>query len=233
MTPCIARRAALFGMLALVSACGDDEPAQRRAFIAFLQTRILDKPGLRVPVPSADEAKSWGDYTKHYAVITNFNAELSSRVSRPMQEAMAKGAIRSLDDLLARRAEVAEVKGGLQAFGVELDRQFAAAEAARAALVQPADLKAVYAAAYERMVAAPARAVKEGFPPAEAALGAALEVAAFVAQNRSKIVMQGPTMQVSDPVVLRELNARISAMQAEQAKAQAAQRKLAAVIAGQ
>lgn len=228
----IARRAVLMGILAL-SACGDDEPAQRRAFIAFLQTRILDKPGLRVPTPTADEAKSWGDYAKHYAVITAFNSELSARVSKPMQDAMAKGAIRSLDDLLTRRGEVEQLKAAVQAFSGELDRQFATAEAARAGLSQPADLQPVYAAAYERTVAAPARAFKEMFPTVNTALAAALDVAGFVAQNRSVITTQGINLQVSDPRVMRDLNARVEAMRAEQAKVLDAQRRVAALISGQ
>ena len=36
-------------MMFALSGCGDKEPAQRKAFIDFLQTRILDKPVLAVP----------------------------------------------------------------------------------------------------------------------------------------------------------------------------------------
>ena len=37
----------------LLAACGNKEAEQRTAFIGFLQTRVLDKPGLRVPTPTA------------------------------------------------------------------------------------------------------------------------------------------------------------------------------------
>ena len=33
----------------MLAACGDKEPEQRAAFTQFLQTRIVDKPGVRVP----------------------------------------------------------------------------------------------------------------------------------------------------------------------------------------
>ena len=39
----------------LLAACGDKEPEQRAAFTQFLQTRIIDKPGVRVPQLTAEE----------------------------------------------------------------------------------------------------------------------------------------------------------------------------------
>ena len=33
----------------VLAACGSKEPEQRAAFTQFLQTRIVDKPGVRVP----------------------------------------------------------------------------------------------------------------------------------------------------------------------------------------
>lgn len=229
----VTRRTALLGPLAaLLASCGDDEAAQRKAFAAFLQSRILDKPGVHVARPTPDEAKSWGEYAKHYSVITGFNDELSQRVSKPMQAAVQRGAVRSIDDLLTRRADLVEIRSGMRDLGAELDRQFAAAEAARAALTQPADLKTVYDAAYERDVAGPARAFKEVFPLTDASLAAALDLADFIAQHRSAVQVQGATVQVADPALLRDFNARLATMQAAGSSVQAAQRRLQTMITG-
>lgn len=229
----VTRRTALLGPLAaLLASCGDDEAAQRKAFAAFLQSRILDKPGVHVARPTPDEAKSWGEYAKHYSVITGFNDELSQRVSKPMQAAVQRGAVRSIDDLLTRRADLVEIRSGMRDLGAELDRQFAAAEAARAALTQPTDLKTVYDAAYERDVAGPARAFKEVFPLTDASLAAALDLADFIAQHRSAVQVQGATVQVADPALLRDFNARLATMQAAGLSAQAAQRRLQTMITG-
>src|SRR5215472_15982281 len=70
-----------------LTACGDDEPNQRKAFIEFLQTRIINKPGLHVPTLTADESARFGDYAKHYAVIADFNGNLDRLVSNPMGRA--------------------------------------------------------------------------------------------------------------------------------------------------
>ncbi len=106
-------RAAALPLLVLsaLSACGDDDAAQRKAFIAFLQTRIVDKPGIHVPHPTADESKAWGSYASQYAIITGFNDALSEHVTAPTSRAVSRGAVTSLQDLIARRSDLAGMFG--------------------------------------------------------------------------------------------------------------------------
>ena len=225
------RRVVLLSLAAL-AACGDGEPEQRKAFIAFLQTRILDKPGIHVPHPTADEAKSWGPYADQYLIITAFNDGISQRVTAPMNQALARGAVTSLEELAARRADLVEARRGLATIRSELDKQFAAAEAAHAGLKQPADLKPVYDAAYERDVSGPARAFGSVLPEADDAIGAAVEVADFMAQHRGAVVLQGGQVQVADPALLRQLNDRLAAMNAKAQVMQAAQQRLQTMVNG-
>ena len=77
----------------VLAACGSKEPEQRAAFTQFLQTRIVDKPGVRVPKLTEEEKKSFGDYAAQYAVITDFNAAMDASV-KPMGNLMQKGAVR-------------------------------------------------------------------------------------------------------------------------------------------
>jgi hypothetical protein len=153
----------LFALLALAG-CGDNEATQRKAFIEFLQTRIIAKAGLHVPKLTQDETTAFGDYARHYAVIADFNAALDRSASTPLNRALEAGAPRSLGEAVARRQEVAAVGSGLAAIRAELDRQLAVADAARAQLTQPDDLKPVFDAAYVRDVTQPAKAMIEIFP---------------------------------------------------------------------
>ena len=57
-----------------LTACGDDEAAQRKTFIEFLQTRIIDKPGVHVPKLDSELEGKLGVYAKHYALIANFHS---------------------------------------------------------------------------------------------------------------------------------------------------------------
>ncbi len=73
----------------------------------------------------------------------------------------------------------------------ELDKQLAAADAAHAALKQPADLKSVFDAAYGRDVTGPANAFQQVIPVAESALAAAVDVGDFIAQHGNAVSVQG------------------------------------------
>lgn len=235
LSPLFARSAAwlwLVGFAFALAGCGDKEPEERKAFAAFLQTRIVDKPGVRVPKPTAEERAAWGRYAAHYDVILNFHQAMDEKVAKPMAGEMQRGRLQSLQDLADRAADTKAVYTNLQRFEPLLQEELTRAEQARQALNQPADLKPVYDAAFERIVRAPAAALKESLPPALATLRAALELADFLNANRSKIKLQGVLVETADPTLQREIQTRLSAVQDLQRKAQEAQRRLQTAIRG-
>ncbi|RUR68011.1 DUF3053 family protein [Variovorax guangxiensis] len=217
--------------LALV-ACGNKEAEQRKAFISFLQTRVLDKPGLRVPVPTAEEKASFGDYAQHYAVITDFNEGMNKSVSQPMTQIMAKGALRSIADLPARRDDLKAAKDGLGGLRTALDQQSARADAAHAQLKQPDDLKQVYDKAYAKTVTTPSATFKEVFPALDTVFDSALAIGDFMEKNKSKIQISGSSIAVTDPTVQAELNKMLQQLNGQSAAINAAQQKMQAVVRG-
>jgi hypothetical protein len=141
-----------------LSGCFDSEPAERKALMEFLQVHVLDKPGVHVPKPTAEESKSFGQYAKHYAVITDFTADPEMiGIGKGMGEAMQIGAPRSIKELMDRRQDVKTVRATMRKLAEVMEKRLAETEAARVALQQPADLKAVYSAAFDRDVGDPAR----------------------------------------------------------------------------
>ena len=222
----------LLMLAAALSACGDDDAAQRRSFVAFLQTRIVDKPGIHVPHPTAEETKAWGGYAEQYAIITGFNDQLSQHVTAPMNQAVSRGSITSLQDVVTRRADLVEVRRGIGEIRADLDKQFAAAESAHSALKQPADLKPVFDAAYERDVAGPAHAFQAALPVADDAIAAAVNLGDYLTQHHGEIIVQGAQVQLSNPALQSDLNARLAAMNAKGQAAQSAQQRLQAMVNG-
>ncbi|WP_184639979.1 MULTISPECIES: DUF3053 domain-containing protein [Variovorax] len=213
-------------------ACGNKEAEQRKAFISFLQTRVLDKPGLRVPVPTAEEKASFGDYAQHYAVITDFNEGMNKSVSQPMTQIMAKGALRSIADLPARRDDLKAAKDGLGGLRTALDQQSARADAAHAQLKQPDDLKQVYDKAYAKTVTTPSATFKEVFPALDTVFDSALAIGDFMEKNKSKIQISGSSVAVTDPTVQAELNKMLQQLNGQSAAINAAQQKMQAVVRG-
>jgi hypothetical protein len=219
-------------LLIAIGAIGcDNEPSQRKTFIEFLQTRILDKPGVHVPKPTTDQTTALGPYAKHYEIITEFNAGLDHVVTKPLQHAL-EAAPRSLDQLAPRRKEIAEIRGGMSGIRAALDKQLATADAAHAGLKQPDDLKPVYDSAYDRDVTQPAKAFAEIFPDVDEATNAILALADFLDKHSDKIKVNGPMLQLADPALQPQLRSLIDALRARQEAVQKAQQRLRSVAHG-
>lgn len=216
---------------AFVAGC-NDEPAQRKAFIEFLQIRIIDKPGLHVPHLTQEETASFGDYAKQYAIITEFNDGLDKSVTQPMTEAINRGAVRSFNDVLSRHADFVAARDGISKLRAVLDKQLAAADSAHAALNQPEDLKPVFDKAYERDVTIPAKAFGDIFPDLSQALTAIVDLGDFIDQHKDKVSLVGNQLQTSDPALQPQLQALVNALLAKNEAIGKAQEHLRLVMNG-
>lgn len=215
----------------MLAACGDKEPEQRAAFTQFLQTRIVDKPGVRVPKLTEEEKKSFGDYAAHYAIITDFNAGMDASV-KPLSGILQKGQVRSVNDIVTRREDLKSVRAGLNDMNAALKEHRAKADAAHAKLKQPEDLKAVYDKAYEKTITLPADTFGDVLPQINATYDVTLKIADYVEANKSKIEISGNSVTVTDPAVQAELNKLLQEMNAQAKNVQQAQTRLQAVIMG-
>ncbi|MDH0093607.1 DUF3053 domain-containing protein [Achromobacter mucicolens] len=215
----------------MLAACGDKEPEQRAAFTQFLQTRIVDKPGVRVPKLTEQEKKSFGDYAAHYAVITDFNAGMDASV-KPLGGILQKGQVRSLNDIVTRREDLKTVRAGLNDMNAALKEHRAKADAAHAQLKQPEDLKAVYDKAYEKTITMPADTFADVLPQINATYDVALKIADYVDANKSKIEISGTNVTVTDTAVQADLNKLMQELNAQAKNVQQAQTRLQTVVMG-
>lgn len=220
-----------FALPLVLIGCGNDEPKQRAAFSQFLQTRIIDKPGVRVPKLTPEESKSFGDYTRDYAVITDFNAAMDSTV-KPFAGLLQKGAIRSLNDVVERRDDIQAARTGLNDMGVQLKEQKAKADSAHAQLKQPDDLKPVYDKAYAKTVTVPADTFMQVLPQIGATLDSGLKVADYVKAHEQQIDVKGPAITVKDPKVQQELNGLLQDLNTQAQNAQQVQAKMQKMMLG-
>jgi DUF3053 family protein len=218
-------------LTAFVAGC-NDEPTQRKAFITFLQNRIIDKPGLHVPHLTQEEAASFGDYAKQYAIITDFNDGLDKSIYQPMAAAINRGAIHSIDDVVTRHADFIAARDGISKLHDAIEKQLAAADTAHAALKQPDDLKPVYDKAYERDVAIPAKAFDDIFPDLSEALTSVVDLGDFIEKHKDKVSFVGNQLQTSDPALQPQLQAMIDALLAKNEAIQKAQEHLRLVMNG-
>lgn len=215
----------------VLAACGDSEPDQRAAFKQFLQTRILDKPGVRVPKPSAEETKAFGDYASHYSVITDFNSKMDASV-KPLSELARKISVRSLNDVVEHRADYKAAQTGFDEMGQNLKQYKAEADTAHGQLKQPEDLKAVYDQAYDRTVSKPADTFLALLPQIDTAMASIEDVGNYIEAHKDQIDIKGAQITVQDPKVLEALNARLKTLNTQGQAVQQAQSHMQAVMRG-
>lgn len=215
----------------MLTACGDSEPDQRAAFKQFLQTRILDKPGVHVPKPSAEETKAFGDYTSHYSVITDFNGKMDASV-KPLGELTQKISVRSLNDVIEHRDDFKAAQTGLSEMGQNLKQYKEEADAAKAQLKQPEDLRPVYDQAYERTVSKPADTFLALLPQIDTAMAGIEDVGNYVEAHKAQIEIKGAQISVQDPKVLEALNTRLKSLNEQGQAVQQAQSRMQAVMLG-
>lgn len=215
-----------------LAGCGGNDEQRRAAFISFLQTRVLDKPGVHVPQLTDEERDRFGPYADQYAIITDFNKTMDQSVSPKLSAAMGAGSITSLADVVTHRAKLQTAKAGIDAMGSALGDTLARADAAHAKLDQPADLKGVYDKAYDRLVTQPASALKDVVPVMDTVLGEAIDLGRYIDEHRSSVRISGPMVETGDPAVQSAINEKLQSLQTSQRAVQSAQARMQAVVYG-
>ena len=215
-----------------LAACFDNEPAQRAAFIKFLQTRIIDKPGLHIPILSDKETADLGAYVDQYHILNGFHHRLDESVSKDLRKVADASAPRSMEELREKRAIISALKRDMAVLKVELDKVEADTDAAHKALQQPADLKVAYDKAYERMVTIPAKTFRELIPIMETGLPAIEELAVYLDEHRDTIELHGNSTVVKDAKVRAKLTTLMQAAVEAAKSSEEGKRKLRAMAEG-
>lgn len=216
--PSIVRCLAALAVSLTLAGCGDSDAEQRKAFIAFLQTRVVDPPGIHLPRPSPDEVKSFGPYAKQYDILTDFSAGLDDGAKGLDGQFTTLSQLHTPGQLLANRDSFASVKAGIDRIGTSMSGALDKANAAHAALKQPDDLRVVFDKAFAKDVTVPAQAFQGMVPVFDAAMTADLKFIDYIAAHQAGIVTTGGMLQVRDAALL----APIQALQADVATTSAA-----------
>ncbi len=213
---------------------GNSEADQRKAFIAFLQD-INSRPGAHVLVPNANDEKAFGPYLAHYAIILDFNKDMNVSVQEFMAQMVKFGFgpnpnPRSIEQMAAAPADLTVLKDILDKMEQGLETRLAKANADRAALKPPDDLKAVYDKTFDRLAAAPAAAFESYAKALDGGIDASAALVTYVNAHRTKLVVSGMQIQAKDQRTLDELQPLMKAYQEAGERVIAAQRQCAAVL---
>jgi hypothetical protein len=225
----LAQRAAILVLLTVLTGC-DDEPAERRAFTDFLQTHIVSRPGVHLMLMKPETAKSFGRYASHYQIILDFNSDLE--LTALERVAGLKNQIDDLADLASHRGELTTLLKAIPGMIATVDGKITKANAARAALRQPPDLKEVYDKAFDRLVARPGTLLAQMLRQLDKSVGAMVGLADYVAENGKVIRIVGMDGTSIDPVVNTHLAELIQSLHQNDATVDNLKRQFQALLSG-
>ncbi|MFS7247655.1 DUF3053 domain-containing protein [Rahnella inusitata] len=198
----------LLMMIFAVSGCGDKEPAQRKAFMDFLQSRILDKQVLAVPQLSEAEKKQFGDYSKDYAIITGFHHQMNIELDSSLVPVFAgMNGVNSVNALVEQRDDLKKMADSSQNWKEKIITLRTQADTQHAALKQPDDLKKVYDQAYEKTVVKPSEITEQVFELLPQVLNLIVAKADFIKSQGKDVTITGNRLQFSNQKQLDKYNA--------------------------
>jgi hypothetical protein len=209
----------LAGLAALTASCGDSEGQARAAFIAFLKERLIEPRGLRIPQLTEAETRRFGIYARHYDPIREFHDTLTRDVAPLMSNAARiLPALRRPQDWVARRSDVAESRKLIGDAKTRARDLAASTDTTVSHLVQPADLKAVYADAYRKTVTEIAPLFVATLDGLDDLFEAVDQAAAYIDANKGRMRLVGGMFETADTSVLSGLQERSAAIAGAQAR---------------
>ncbi len=215
---------------------GNSEADQRKAFMAFLQD-INNRPGGHVLVPNASDEKAFGPYLQHYAVILDFNKDLTVAMQDFMAQMVKFGFgpnpnPRTIEQIAAAPADLTLIKDTVDKMEQAVESRSAKINAERAALKQPDDLKAVYDKTFDKLVSAPSAAFENAAKALITGVDATTALVTYINAHRAKLVVSGMQIQAKDQRTLDELTPLLKAYQGAGERFAAAQRAAERVLNG-
>lgn len=192
----------------IMASCGDKEPAQRKAFIDFLQTRILAKQTVSVPQLTKEERDQFGPYSDDYLLITDFHQQMSNEMNASLGPVFAGlNETITVGKLLEKRDDLQKMVESSANWREKLVVLRKQADTRHSALKQPADLKVVYDQAYEKVVVQPSEVAEQAFTLLPKVLTLVIAKADFIKSQGKNVTITGNKLQFDKQATLDKYNA--------------------------
>ena len=199
-----------------LTACGDKEPEQRKAFIDYIQNTVM-RSGAKIPTLSEDQKQKFGNYAGDYAILVGFSQQLSKSLDASLTPALDQiNQIRTAQDYMSKRDTLQQSVGALNLLGQQIQSAKSQADTARTALKQPDDLKAVYNQAYDKIVTGPANALMPVIPTTASFVQDLVQVGDFLRAQGNQVAFNNNGVQFRPSQQATQYNTMMSNLVAKQ-----------------
>lgn len=199
-----------------LTACGDKEPEQRKAFIDYIQNTVM-RSGAKIPTLSEDQKQKFGNYAGDYAILVGFSQQLSKSLDASLTPALDQiNQIRTAQDYMSKRDTLQQSVGALNLLGQQIQSAKSQADTARTALKQPDDLKAVYNQAYDKIVTGPANALMPVIPTTASFVQDLVQVGDFLRAQGNQVAFNNNGVQFRTSQQATQYNTMMSNLVAKQ-----------------
>jgi len=213
-----------------LTACGDKEPEQRKAFVDYLQNTVM-RSGVSIPTLSEDQKQKFGNYAGDYAILVSFSQQLSKSVEVSLTPVLDQiNQIHTAQDYMSKRDTLQQSVGALNLLGQQIQSAKTQADTARATLKQPDDLKAVYNQAYDKIVTAPANALMPAIPTTASFVQELVQVGDFLQAQGNQVSFNNGGVQFRTQQQATQYNTMMASLVAKQPDFLNAQKAVQAVM---
>ncbi|PVZ83766.1 DUF3053 domain-containing protein [Serratia sp. S1B] len=210
--------APVFALLVVMqlTACGDKEPEQRKAFIDYLHNTVM-RSGVHIPTLSEDQKQKFGTYVSDYAILVGFSQQLSKSVEASLTPTLDQiNQIHTAQDYIAKRDTLQQSLGALNLLGQQIQSAKLQADTARAALKQPDDLKAVYSQVYDKIVTTPTNTLMPVIPTTTSFVQELVQVGDFLQAQGNQVSFNNGGVQFRTQQQVAQYNTMMSNLVAKQ-----------------
>jgi hypothetical protein len=200
----------------LLSACGDKEPEQRKAFIDYLQNTVV-RSGVNIPTLSEDQKQKFGNYVNDYAILVDFSQRFSKSVEtgiNPVLEQISQ--IHTAQDYIFKNNDLSQSVGNLNLVEQQILTAKSLADRAQAALKQPEELKKIYNQVYSKSVTIPSNTLLPALPSIAGFVQDVMQVGAFLQAQGTQVSFNNSSVQLRTQQQVTEYNKMMANLVAKQ-----------------
>ncbi len=203
-------------MVFQLTACGDKDAENRKAFTDFLQNTVMRGDG-QVPTLSEDQRRKFGLYVSDYAILAAFSQKMQKSVDSGLIPIMTLiSQIRVPEDYILKRDMLEQSLGALSLLGQQVQSDKVQADRAHAALKQPDDVKVIYEQAYNKIVTQPANELLPLLPQLTSLAQSIIQAGDFLREQGTRATYTNGGVQLSSQQAVDQYNSMMKLIQVKQ-----------------